>query len=202
MNFTELKTELLARGNDMLSDPRAGQYINRAYHRINNMYRWPYREDGGIGVCPVIVPTLGQVEAVTNQSQSDYPLIESSYKDLTEWFGDLTTVGSPRYWYRAYVGGDPIIATYPVSATDIIGVQFWKILPDLTGTDTPEMPERYHLLIVDLAQQMAYRNMDAHAMAEAMRPEINQQILEMMDDMLPQQDPLYQRQSWGVHEDG
>lgn len=202
MNFSDLTTELLARGNDHLGSTRAGQYINRAYHRINNMYRWPYREEGGIGIAPVIVPNLGQVEAVTNQSQGDYPLEESSYKDLTEWFGDLATTGSPRYWYRAYVNDDPIVATYPVSTTDIIGVQYWKILPDLSGTTTPELPSRYHLVIVDLAQQMAYRDMAAHAMAEAMRPEINQQILEMMEDMLPQQDPGFQRQAWGVHEDG
>lgn len=200
MNFTELTAELQARGNDHLTPARAGQYVNRAYQRINGMYRWPYREEGGIGVAPVIVPNLGQIEAVTNQSQGDYPLIESSYKDLTEWFGDLTTVGSPRYWYRAYVNDDPIVATYPVNG-DTIGVQYWKVLPDLTGVVSPELPSRYHMLIVDMAQQMAYRDMSAHAMAEAMRPEIAQQVLEMMEDMLPQQDPLYQRQSWGVHED-
>lgn len=202
MNFTELTAELAARGNDHITLARRGQYINRAMHRIDNMYRWPYREDGGIGVAPVIVPTLGQVEAVTNQSQGDYPLEESSYKDLTEWFGDLATAGSPRYWYRAYVAGDPIIATYPVSATDIIGVQFWKKFPDLTGVVVPDMPSEYHMLIVDLAQMMAYRDVGAHAMAEAMRPEFNTQIIEMMDDLLPQQDPSFQRQAWGVHEDG
>jgi hypothetical protein len=169
-------------------------------HRIDGMYRWPYREDSGIGIAPVVIPTLGQVEAVTNQSVNDYPLEESSYKDLTEWFGDLATTGAPMYWYRAYVSGNPVIATYPVS-TDTIGVQFWQIFPDLTGTDTPSMPDRYHMLIVELAVQMAYRDMDAHAMAEAMRPEINTQIFEMMEDMLPQQDPGYQRQS-AYHEDG
>lgn len=185
----------------MLSDARAGQYINRARSRIDGMYRWPYREDGGVGIAPVVVPTLGQVEAVTNQSQGDYPLEESTYKDLTEWYGDLATVGQPLYWYRAYVSGDPIIATYPVSTSDIIGVQFWQIFPDLTGTQIPDMPERYHLLIVDLAVQMAYRNMNAHAMAEAMRPEINQQIIEMIEDMLPQQDALHQKTTWDSSED-
>lgn len=201
MNFSDLTTELSDRGFSHLSPTRLGRYINRAMHRIDGMYRWPYREDSGIGIPPLIIATLGQVEAVTNQSQSDYPLVESSYKDLTEWFGDLTTSGTPIYWYRAYVDGDPIIATYPISDTDTIGVQFWQIFADLTGTNIPAMPTRYHPLIVDMAVMMAYRDMDAHAMAEAMRPEINQQILEMMEDMLPQQDPGFQRQSaW--HEDG
>lgn len=200
MTFAELKTELLARGFDTLSDARAGQYINRAYHRLNGMYRWPYREDSGVGIAPLSIPTLGQVEAVTNQSQSDYPLVESTYKDLTEWYGDLATTGTPCYWYRAYVNGDPVIATYPVS-TDSIGVQFWQIFADLTGTDTPDLPSRYHLLLVDMAVMMAYRNMNAHAMAEAMRPEINQQVIEMIEDLLPQQDPLFQRQAWDAHDD-
>jgi len=201
MNFSELKTELSDRGFQHLSDTRLGRYVNRAVARLDGMYRWPYREDNGIGIAPLVVPALGQVEAVTNQSQGDYPLSESSYKDLTEWYGDLTTEGPPRYWYRAYVSGDPIVATYPVSTTDIIGVQFWKITEELTGTNTPEAPDRYHMLYVDLAVQMAYRDMDAHAMAEAMRPEINQQVLEMMDDLLQQQDPTFQRTTWYSSED-
>lgn len=200
MNFSELTTELGNRGFSYLSDTRKGQFINRAISRLDSMYRWPYREASGTGVAPVTISDLGQVEAVTNQNRGDYPLEESSYADLTNWYGDLTTTGTPIYWYRAFVSGDPVVATYPVS-TDTVGIQYWKITPTLDSTDEPLAPERYHLLYVDMAVQMAYRDSDNHAQAEALQVEVNRQIFEMIEDLLPQQGPGYQRTTWWSSED-
>lgn len=188
MNFSELKTELSDRGFNYLSDTRRGQYINRAVARLDGMYRWPFREASVVGTAPLTITDLGQVEAVTNQDQSDYPLYESSYADLTNWYGDLAITGTPYYWYRAYPAGSPVVATYPVS-TNNIGVQYWKITPTLTGTDTPLAPTRYHLLYVDMAVQMAYRDSDNHAAAESLVVEINRQVFEMVEEQLPQQGP-------------
>lgn len=192
MNFSQLKQELADRGFTMLSDTRRGQFINRAVQRLDSMYRWPYREASGVGVAPLSISNLGQVETVTNQTQNDYPLYESSFTDLTNWYGDLSTTGTPYYWYRAYVSGNPVIATYPTN-TDSIGVQFWKISPTLTGTDNPISPERYHLLYVELAVQMAYRDRDNHAAAESLQLELNRQVFEMVEELLPQQGPTSQQ---------
>lgn len=191
MNFAELKQELADRGFTMLDDTRRGVFVNRACARLDNMYRWPYREKSGTGTSPVTVTDLGQIEAVTNETEN-YVIEESSYIDLVRWFGDLSITGKPFYWYRAFVNGDPVIATYP-SNTDSIGVQYWKTPPILTGTDTPLAPTRFHYLYVDLAVQMAYRDMDNHAEAEGLWAEINRQILEMIEDLLPQQGPNSQQ---------
>lgn len=201
MNFSELKTELSDRGFTYLSDTRRGQFINRACARLDNMYRWPYREASGVGIAPLTVSDLGQIEAVTNQSQSDYPLSESSYIDLTNWFGDLAITGTPSYWYRAYVAGNPTVATYPVSTSDSIGVQYWKAPPILSGTAVPLAPLRFHLLYVDMAVQLAYRDSDNHAMAESLQIEINRQTFEMIEDLLPQQGPTSQSTGWLNSED-
>lgn len=199
MNYPELKQELASRGFDYLSDTRLGQFINRACARLDNMYRWPYRETSGQGVAPVVVPDMGQIEAVTNETDN-YALCESSYIDLVNQFGDLSTDGKPYYWYRASVNGDPLVVTYPTN-TDLIGVQYWRRPPTLTGTDIPLAPERFHLLYVDIAVQMAYRDNDNHAAAEALVVEVNRQIFEMIEDLLPQQGPVSQLTNWASSED-
>lgn len=194
MNYAQLKLELKERGHD-LNAIRRGRYINRAYDRLNMMHTWPYRESSGEGTSPLVVADLGQIEAVTNETL-DYELEESSYQDLLTWFGDLAVAGSPTHWYRAYVDGDPVVATYPTNG-DTIGVQFWRVLPALSAnTDVPEVPTRWHGLIVDVACQMAYRDKGDHQSAEALQQDIDRQTTAMVEDMLPQQSARHQRTSF------
>ena len=196
MTFAELKLELSDRGFNYLSDTRSGVFINRAKDRLDNMYRWPYRDTVAAGAAPLTVADLGQVESVVNTSQGSYPLCEAQHTDLTNWFGDLTITGTPAYWYRTNLSATLKVAVYPVS-TNNISVQYWKRTPALTGVTVPLSPDTYHTLIVDLAVQMAYRDSDNHASAEALWGEINRQILEMIEDLLPQQQFSYQTTGYG-----
>lgn len=195
MDFVELKQELADRGFSYLSDARLGKFINRAKDRLDGMYRWPYRDTIASGTAPLTIADLGHVETVTNTTQGSYPLQEASHIDLIGWFGDLTTTGTPCYWYRTNLAATLKIATYPVS-TDTISVQYWARTPELDSTDTPLSPDTYHMLIVDLAVQLAYRDTDNHASAEALWGEINRQVIEMIEDLLPQQQFNYQRTTY------
>jgi hypothetical protein len=163
------------------------------------MYLWTYREDSGVGVAPLIIPNLGVVEVVSNESQN-YPLEAVGYADLASWGCDLSTTGRPEYWYRSTPSGDPVIGTYPTS-TDTIGVQFWAVTPDLVAdADEPASPERFHLLIVDIATQIAERERGNYTAAAALGEDVKEQISQMAGELLPQQEPVHQ-QITGASED-
>lgn len=194
--YLELRTELSARGYSHLSTLRLGYLINRARARLDGMYLWPYREDSAQGAAPLSVPTLGIVEAVTNETRG-YVLEEMGYADVLE-FGDTSLTGSgyPAFWYRSTPAGAPVVNTYP-SGTDTIGVQFWKVCVDLSGdSDTPQAPSRFHLLIVDIAQQQAERERGNFDASQSLQPDIDRQVSEMVDQLLPQQGPVHQKISW------
>lgn len=180
LTFSDLKTELSDRGFSDLSDTRRGVYINSARAELNR-YLWPWRESSVTGTAPLSIPTLGQIEAVTNETR-DYRLEAAQFSDLLDSFGDLSTSGSPTYYYRASPSGTPAIATYPTSATDVIGVQFWAIEADLSASgDTPDCPSEMHYLIVDLAVRRASRDVGDHAGAEAIDTEVQRQIGALLD---------------------
>jgi hypothetical protein len=189
LTFTDMETELAARGFT-ISTARAGVLVNRAYQRLVGLQRWPFREASGEGTAPLDVTDLGQIEAVTNETQQ-YPLELVSYDDLLEWYGDLTTTGNPLYAYRAYVDSIPVVATYPTN-TDTIGVQYWKFPTELSGVQVPIVPARYQLLIVEIASVMAERERGNHDAANALQVEVDRQVAEMVDELLPQQEPQFQ----------
>lgn len=160
------------------------------------MYRWPYREELASGTSPLAITDLGQIETVNNTTQT-YPLCETTRNDIYQWYGTLTLSGNPYYWYRTSEAGVPTVTTYPANS-DTITVQYWQKTPELVADDDePLSPSTYHMLIVDLAVQMAYRDSDNHASAEALWGEINRQTLEMIEDLLPQHGPMRQRLLWG-----
>jgi hypothetical protein len=184
MNFFELKATLSGRGYNYLSQEQQGNYINRARARLDNMYLWPYRLTTTTSIATIA--DMGQVASVLDTSQT-YALEEVGGDDLIHDY-DLTTTGSPTFWYRTPFG----VATYPVT-TDTITVRYWKRTPVLTETDTPLSPSDYHLLIVDMAQQMAERDRGNIDTANAMQPSIDQGIQEMVNDLLPQNSARFVR---------
>ena len=174
MTYADLKTELSDRGFSYLSDARLGRYVNAARGELDRLALWPWREKSVTGVAPFTVADLGPVEAVMNTSNNT-KLAKVDYQTLLEHYGDLDTTGSPSCWYSAWPAGSPVVATYPTSG-DTIGVQYWRVCPDLTGVESPLSPADAHYLIVDLAVRRAYRDSDNHEAAEAIQSEIDRQV--------------------------
>lgn len=198
MNFDALKSELADRGFTYLNDTRRGYFINRAIARLDTMFRWPYRYSTATGTMPITITDMGQVDFVVD-STGQYPLCEASRKDIINWYGDVSLTGTPIYWYRTPSAGteSSIVNAFPVSTSDQFEVRYWIKSTDLSSpTDEPLAPDRYHLLYVDLAVQLAYRDSDNHASAESLWVEINRQIGEMIEDLLPQHDVTTQRTTW------
>lgn len=198
MTFAELKTELLARGFDYLNGREAAM-INRGKRALDGYALWPYREASASGTAPLTVTDLGVVEMVIDVSNSNAPLSQAKYGELVQTYGDLTVDGVPCFWYRGTPGGVPTIATYPES-THTIGVQYYKILPDLSAAgDEPEAPDRWHDLIVDLAAIRAYRDQDNHQAAESLQVQVDRDLAQMVQEELTEQvqGPQFIQTTWG-----
>lgn len=174
MDFSELVDELQARGFSDLTDARAGVYINNARAELDRMYLWPWRETSITGTAPISIADLAVIEAVTNETL-DYRLPAVQFRDALDMWGDLSITGTPSVYYTASPLGVPAVATYP-TGTDTIGVQYWKVTVDLTGTQDPASPSEAHYLIVDMAVQRAYRDKHNHEAANALQAEIDRQL--------------------------
>lgn len=170
MNFTTLKTELSDRGFSYLSDTRLGQYVNWAYSEINDSDFWPYRRTTTSGAAPVTISDLGIIDTVVDTAHGNVVLRPATLQDLVRNYGDVSTTGTPIYYY---IDGTQV-KTYPVGGTLSIG--YYKVPADLTGTDTPLVPTRFHRMIVDLAVSMAYRDNDNHESANALRAQVDHDL--------------------------
>lgn len=176
MTFAELVSALQARGFDYLDDTVAGRYVNDAIQALDNLELWPYREASATGVAPLGISDLGTVEAVTNESLH-VPLEPREYRSLIGE-GDLSLVGTPVYWYLACPDGVPTVATFPVG-TDTIGVQYWRVTPELSGADEPAAPARFHSVIVDMAVVRAYLDSDNPESASALQSFVDRRVEEL-----------------------
>lgn len=143
-----------ARGFGRFTDAQRGQFINDAIAEVDGMYPWPYREASAVGASPLSVTDLGEIEAVTDETLNR-TLELVPYRNLLDWYQDLTVTGEPWYAYIAWPSGSPVVATFPVTS-NTIGVQYWKVGPALSaGSDEPLAPARFHYVYVAVACRMA-----------------------------------------------
>lgn len=155
--FADLKTELAARGFNRLSAARQGQFINQAYHEINEQAEWPYLETVTSGTAPLTISDVRQVLYVIDTT-TKVKLRPMDVEHVTEFDADFSTAGvpqtagSPDKWW---LDGMTTLRVHPANTTDTIAVRYIKNAAELTGTDTPLIPTRFQYHIVDVAQAMA-----------------------------------------------
>lgn len=181
MNFATLQTELSDRGFSYLSAARLGQYINVAYHELCDLEEWPFLEATASGAAPLTITDLRTVMSAWN-SGANGNLTARDRRGLVDDYRDLTTTGTPRFFY---VEDGTILRTYPVGGT--LTVRYIKVPADLTGTDTPLVPSRFHYVIVDIAARRAYVDSDAFDKAQGVQAEIDRMVGVMRDSLLLQQ---------------
>lgn len=156
--FREMLTEFYARGFDYLDDSSAGEvrakrWLNDAMHDIDEAYRWPYLEATATGAAPLTVSDLGHVRSVV--TAAGYPLMERSVGEIIDWYGSLTTTGSPQFFY---VSAGTVVNVFPVATTDV-QVLYWKVQPDMSAdSDEPLIPARFRGAIVEYAVAAALRD--------------------------------------------
>lgn len=153
--FAELKASMLARGFNRLTDAQRGEYVNSAVSEVDALYPWPYRLSTITGAAPLAVATLGEIDTVTDTVQ-DCELYPSQFGLLTDWFGDISTTGTPAYFYVDWSGVSQTVRVYPVSTNNLSVRHYAMPTPLSAAGDTPAAPTRFHLSVyVPVACRMA-----------------------------------------------
>lgn len=183
MNLEALRTEFQARGFGYLSSSRSNAYLNSAYLLdICEVEDWPFLEASTSGEAPLTVSDLRSVESVIDTTQLT-KLKPIDRRQLTDLYDvDLTTAGSPAFYY---LSGETVVSVYP-TATDTISVRYWKAPAELSGTDTPVIPTRFHSLIIDFAVARAYEDSDDYELAQNARENALTRLQEMRISLLGQ----------------
>lgn len=183
LDFQAMQTELYSRGFDYLSDGGAGvtrakRWLNDAMHSIDDLEPWIYLQAVTTGTAPVTVSDLGRIESVVDVANL-HALTYLDRRDLTDSYGDITRAGRPEYYV---VTGGTSVTTYPTSSSIVLTVRYLKVPADLSANgDTPAMPDRFRMAIVERAVAQAYRdvsNWEGAAQAQAASDLIVQRMLE------------------------
>lgn len=183
MTYAELLTEFAARGFDYLSATRAGYYIDSAYRvDIATDSDWPWLEATSTGAAPLTVSDLANVESVIDSTQK-LKLRPLDRRNLTDdWDTNLATVGSPQWYYQTT---STTINVYPANTTNTLSVRYWKVPVALSAaSDTPILPTKYHLLIVDAAVARAYEDDDEFAQAQTAWQSFQVRLNNMRESLL------------------
>lgn len=142
MTFGELRQEVKDSGLDHLSDARVNRFVNLAYKRIYHRELWPWRLAETSGAEPLaVVGTIQQVLA-----SGGYPLSPITQNQLENAGNRLTETGSATEWW--YLDDARSIATFPATG-ETISVRYYERAATMTSdSETPDLPEDYHYLIV------------------------------------------------------
>jgi len=194
MTLEEMRQEVTDRGYDYVSATRINRYLNRAYQRICARHLWPFLETEVTSPAPLAMTDMRKVLAVRDADE-DTLLRAVSYNYLVNNFADLSTEGTPEYWWI----DNGTIRVYPVS-THNIQVRYSKVPAELTATDIPLIPERWQYLIVDRAVVDCLRDDDEYEEARALHNDVKEDISLMTGDLLHQnlQEPRTVLRTGGV----
>lgn len=162
MNLSALIAEVQARGFDTVSSARITTWINVAYNELLETADWPFLTATASGIAPLTISDLRTIESV---AIADRKLEPADRRDLSDRYMDLSVEGTPESYFLTSA---TTLDTYP-RGTDTLTVRYWKAPAELSGSDTPVIPARYHYAIVDWAVARAYEDSDEPQMAAAAR---------------------------------
>jgi len=149
VNLATARAELESRGYARFTDARLEIWLNTAKNRFEDYgFDWPWLKSTATGAAPLTVSDLRRVRSVTDTTNG-HTLSAVGAEDIIDFHDDLlTTTGTPVWWY---LSSETVVSVYPVQ-TASLSVRYVKFSPELTGTDTPLIPARYHQAWVDLAE--------------------------------------------------
>lgn len=191
MDFAELRAELAARGFDYLGDDRLALYINRAYFELTDADLWPTRltrSDPGPAPMELFVSGTNIIVLSVTDETTGSRLKPTDIHSLLSSGVDIDQTGTPIYYYTlksALSTADEDVHTWPVTGGDItVWYYHGAVALPTDGSDPSLIPPQYHLLIVDIAVRMAYRDADNHEAAEALQVQIERDLLLMRRNLL------------------
>jgi hypothetical protein len=159
MDLAALKLELGSRFGEFLADGRRTRLINEAYHDLCERFPWPFLETTTTGTAPLTISDLRQVLYCVDTT-NERELRSMDVRSIVDWNPIVTETGTPELFW---LDGLSTLKVFPANTSVSLSVRYLKVPTDLSSdSDTPVLPARYHMLIVDLAQ--------ARALAEGPNP--------------------------------
>lgn len=149
--FTQLQAEAFARGLDYLNDGGAGltrlkNWLNQSYLALCARAEFPWLITEASGTAPLTIGDLRQVLSVYD-STLKRPLVPIEKSVITNQGIDVTTAGTPLYFYR---NSQTVLSVYPASTGSTLTVRYLKKPAALSaGSDTVVVPDEWADLIVD-----------------------------------------------------
>lgn len=183
MNLSEAIIELKARGASYLSNPRCTIMLNDAKNDFEDLFPWPWLEATTSGAGPLEISDLKQVLYVVDSDRDN--VLEGTTSNniiMQEPWNDIVSSSSgndvPYCWY---IDGETTLSVYPASENNIY-VRYIRYSPELSGTDTPLIPARYHNLWIDFAMVRVYRDSDDLNRANDLLTVCNQRLVAIYND--------------------
>lgn len=179
MILSAMRTEVQARGFDYVSTARVDAWLNDTYFEICDAMPWPFLETNVTGTSPLTITDLGKILSVVD-SESDQSLSYADRRNVTAEDADLSGVGTPWVWWME----NNTITVYPGSSTDSVTVRYIKVPVVLTASDTPVIPERWHLLIVQGAVAQGYLDIDQYDRYQGLRQAFKERLDMMISNVM------------------
>lgn len=179
--FATVSAEVTALGMSR-GNVDVGRLVNDAYAWLVKKYLWPFRETTASGAAPLTIADLGSIASVTDTANGNKKLNYRDRRTLVECVGDLTTAGSPSWFY---VEGGTVVKTYPAGGT--LSVRYWKNAAVLTGTNPLIVPDQWVQLVIDRAHYRGLLRIGDWAGAASLKSEIKDALDDMVVDLLATQ---------------
>jgi len=170
MNLSAARQELADRGFDYVNASRMNLMLNDALQEIEDYWEWPWLRKTVTGAAPLQITDLKTVLRVTDSNGNEVQGI-SDYED----FSPIQT-GTPSNWWIDDTSGTPTLTAYPTGSITFT-VRYERDITLLAADgDTPDVPDRYNRVWLDLAVALAYEDSDNFAAAAQIRARARQRL--------------------------
>jgi hypothetical protein len=187
VNRGELRAELKSRIGDFLSDTRANRLLNEAYLEICDRAWWAFLEATASGTAPLTISDLRAVLYVVDTTNG-VELRGIDVRDLIDLDPSLSSTGTPQFYW---LDGLTTLKVWPLNTTASLSVRYVKTPAELSSdSDTPLLPSRFQLAIVDLAQARALAtgpngtSQPRLEQAQAAQASADRKLLQMQDMLI------------------
>lgn len=142
------RTELWDIGGGVLSadTTTTDYYLNLAKNWLEDRDDWPWLETTATGSSPLTVSDLKRVLYVADTT-NDVLLKPAEMIDIARRDPGVDNTGQPAFYY---LDGLTSVKVWPTTSVNL-SVRYIKYSPELTSSDTPLIPTRYHFLWVKIA---------------------------------------------------
>lgn len=164
MNFAQLRAEVKTLGLADASDTELGNWVNRAIREIENRSPWPWREKV-VTTTPPLPAEIADLQHVRKVVCGDTVLAYMDRRLVLDRDPELDDEGEPLGWYQL----DGKIYTWPETGKALTVTYLAKPKQLVNVSDTPDIPEEFHELIVSGARIRGYLKAQAYAAADAER---------------------------------